>query len=589
MASNGFNDRWVEELKSKCDILTVIGKYTRLTRKGRSYWGLCPFHHEKTPSFCVNEQGQFYHCFGCGVGGDVIKFVMAIENIDFIDAVKLLADQVGMKLPDLGDGEGMREAKQKKDKLRQMMKVTAKHYFDNLQMPQGKRALDYLRNRGITDKYVVRFGLGASISPTEIIDFLTKQGYSKDLMVEAGIAEVKNGRYTDAYQNRLIFPIFNNFGEVVAFGGRALEKTTFAKYKNTSQTTLFDKSKTIYGLNLISKLKQREKVNSLIMVEGYMDTISLVQAGVENVVASMGTSLTQFQAKKLKNYCDTVYICYDGDTAGQTATLRGLDILKLVGMKVLVVSLPDGLDPDDVIKKRGKDAFMKLLDEALPLVEYKLTLCEKLLDGTLDGRTAYAQKALDVLSDIDVSVEREAYLPMIREKSGLSLDSLKRDLYDPNRQKVEQTNSDVITVSKPKNGDTAYYTSARYVLSAMLSQRDYVWTGESLVEYFVLSTHKDVYNYCVLCHEAGKDIIAGNLYGVVDDEELDAILSTPLSQGEDESEARFFALSVSKLRKAYLDKSIASITDKIKATTDENEKKTLLTELNNLVIQSKKI
>jgi DNA primase len=254
-----------------------------------------------------------------------------------------------------------------------------------------------------------------------------------------------------------------------------------------------------------------------------------------------------------------------------------------------VVSLPDGLDPDDVIKKRGKDAFMKLLDEALPLVEYKLALCEKLLDGTLDGRTAYAQKALDVLSDIEVSVEREAYLPMIREKSGLSLDSLKRDLYDPNRQKVEQTNSDVITVSKPKNGDTAYYTSARYVLSAMLSQRDYVWTGESLVEYFVLSTHKDVYNYCVLCHEAGKDIIAGNLYGVVDDEELDAILSTPLSQGEDESEASFFALSVSKLRKAYLDKSIASITDKIKATTDENEKKTLLTELNNLVIQSKKI
>lgn len=589
MANNVFNDRWVEELKSKCDILTIIGKYTRLTRKGRSYWGLCPFHHEKTPSFSVNELGQYYHCFGCGVGGDVIKFVMAIENIDFIDAVKLLADQVGMKLPELGDGEGMREAKQKKDKLRAMMKSAAKHYFDNLKSQGGLRALEYLRSRGITDKYIVRFGLGASISPTEMIDFLSKEGYSKELMLEAGLAEVKNGRYLDAYQNRVIFPIFNNFGEVVAFGGRSLDKTSFAKYKNTTQTTLFDKSKTIYGLNLINKLKQREKVNSIIMVEGYMDTISLVQAGIENVVASMGTSLTQFQAKKLKNYCDTVYICYDGDTAGQTATLRGLDILKGVGMKVMVVSLPDGLDPDDVVKQRGKDGFMKLLSEAMPLVEYKLSLCEKLLDGSLDGRTAYASKALDVLMDIDGSVEREAYLPKIREKSGLSLDSLKRDLYDPNRQKSEDKPT-TIGENKPKpSQDQAYYTSARYVLSAMLSNREYVWTGESLVEYLTLATHKDIYNYCVLCKDAGRDIVAGNLYGAVDDDELNAVLSTPLSQGDDLSESRFFAQCVAKLRKRYLDKRIKVLTEEIKKEKDEQKKREFLTELNTLVIQSKKI
>ena len=590
VANNGFNERWVEELKSKCDILTVIGKYTRLIRKGRSYWGLCPFHHEKTPSFSVNEAGQYYHCFGCGVGGDVIKFVMAIENIDFIDAVKLLADQVGMKLPDLGDGEGMREAKQKKDKLRAMMKLAAKHYFDNLKLSGGARALEYLRGRGIEDKYIVRFGLGASLGAFEMIDYLSKQGYSKELMVEAGLAELKNGRYLDAYQGRLMFPIFNNFGEVVAFGGRALDKTSFAKYKNTTQTSLFDKSKTIYGLNLINKLKQREKVTSLIMVEGYMDTISLVQAGIENVVASMGTALTQFQAKKLKNYCDTVYICYDGDTAGQTATLRGLDILKNAGLKVLVVSLPDGLDPDDVIKKRGRDAFIRLLGEAKPLVEYKLSLAEKFLDGTLDGRTAYAQKALDVLSEIEGSVEKEAYLPIVRQKSGLSLDSLKRDLYDVKRIKSGDT-PPVIDTKKPKlpASDQAYYTSARYILSAMLSSRDYVWTGEALSEYFVLSAHKDIYNYCLLCHDAGKDIVAGNLYGVVDDDELNAVLATPLSQGEDVSEARFFAQCVAKLRKMYLDKRITAITARIKETTDEQEKKELLGELNLLVIQSKKI
>lgn len=590
MANNGFNDKWVEELKGKCDILTVIGKYTRLTRKGRSYWGLCPFHHEKTPSFSVNEAGQFYHCFGCGVGGDVIKFVMAIENIDFIDAVKLLADQVGMKLPDMGDGTAMREAKQKKDKLRAMMKDAAKHYFDNLQTPGGAPALNYLRSRGISDKYVVRFGLGASLDFSEMINYLTNKGYSKELMVEAGIAEVKNGRYFDAYHGRLIFPIFNNFGEVVAFGGRILEKTKFAKYKNTTQTTLFDKSKTIYGLNLINKLKQRQPVTSLIMVEGYMDTISLVQAGIENVVASMGTALTQFQAKRLKNYCDTVYICYDGDSAGQSATLRGLDILKNAGLKVLVVSLPDGLDPDDVIKQRGRDAFNRLLDEALPLVEYKLKLCEKYLDGSLDGKTAYANSAIDVLCEIDGSVEREAYLPTVRDKSGLSLDSLKRDLYDPKREKREpQTPIEDRKKSRIPTSDVGYYTSARYVLSAMLSARDYVWTGESLLEYLETGTHKDVYNYCVLCHEQDKEIVAGNLYGVVDDDELNVILSTTLSQGDEGGEERFFAQCVAKLRKRYLDKQISNLTAKIQKTEEQDEKNKLLVELNTLIIQSKKI
>lgn len=592
MADFGINDNWLEELKSRTDILTVIGRYTKLVRKGRSFWGLCPFHHEKTPSFSVNPEGQFYHCFGCGVGGDVIKFVMQIESVDFMDAVRLLAEQAGMKVPEFKDGGELKELKQKKDKLRSMMKVAARHYHENLMTKGGKPALDYLRQRGLEDKYIVRFGLGASLGFSEMIDYLSKLGYSKEMMVDAGIAEVKNGRYFDALFNRLIFPIFNNFGEVVAFGGRKLEKTDFAKYKNATNTVLFDKSKNLYGVNLLSKLKQRESVTSVIIVEGYMDTISLVQAGVENVVASMGTALTPQQAKKLKNYADTVYICYDGDGAGQKATLRGLDILREAGLKVMVMSLPDGMDPDDTVKKLGKDGFVNLMKEAKPLIEYKLSLSEKHLDDSLQGRVNYANSALDVLREIDVSTEKEAYLPAISKKSKLSIDSLKRDLYDPTKQKKEDeitpTVQDVRIVKKADK-DMGYYSAARFVIGAMLSNREYAYEGESLVAYFEDTTHKDCYNYARLCKDSDKPIVAGNLYGTVEDEELDAILGTELSSGDEDGEKRFFAECVKRLKKRFLDKGISTLSSNISKEKDPERKKALLLELNEMILQSKKI
>lgn len=591
MADFGLNDRWLEELKAKTDILTVIGKYTRLTRKGRSFWGLCPFHHEKTPSFSVNPEGQFYHCFGCGVGGDVIKFVMQIESIDFMDAIKMLAEQAGMKMPEFVDGGKVREMKQKKDELRNMMKLTARHYHENLMTEGGKPALDYLRKRGVQDKYIVRFGLGASLGFSEMVDYLSKKGYSKELMLEAGIAETKNGRYFDALANRLIFPIFNNFGEVVAFGGRKLEKTDFAKYKNTKETVLFDKSKNLYGINLLTKLKQRETINSVIMVEGNMDVISLVQAGIENVVASMGTALTPFQAKKIKNYCDTVYICYDGDGAGQKATLRGLDILREAGLKVLVMSLPEGKDPDDTVKELGKDGFVSLMKEAKPLIEYKLYLAEKLLDNTLQGRVNYASAALDVLREIESSVEKEAYLPSISENSKLSIDSLKRDLYDPTKKKTENTENviqEIKIIQKPEK-DMGYYSAARFILSAMLSSREYARTGEDLSPYLDDKTHRDIYTYARLSFENGSAVIPGNLYGTVDDDELNAVLGTTLSNGEEDKEIRFFEECVKRLKKRYLDRKISEISTQISKEKDSENKKALLVELNEMILQSKKV
>lgn len=584
-------ENWLEELKARVDILTVIGGYTKLVKKGRSYWGLCPFHHEKTPSFSVNAEGRYYHCFGCGVGGDVIKFVQNIESVDFLDAVKILAEKAGMKVPELVSSDELKQSKKKKDDLRQMMKLTARRYFDNLNSPAGSEALNYLRSRGVEDKYIVRFGLGASIGFNDVIDYLSKRGYSKELMLEAGIAEVKNGKYFDALHGRLIFPIFDNFGDVVAFGGRFLGKTDFAKYKNATNTTLFNKSKNLYGINLLSKVKQKVGVDSVIIVEGYMDTISLVQAGIENVVASMGTALTAQQAKKLKNYANTVYICYDGDGAGQKATLRGLDILKEAGLNVRVVSLPDGLDPDDTVKKLGKEGFNKLLKEAKPLVEYKLSIAERKLGDSIEEKTAYAHSALEVLREIQSTVEREAYLPEISKKSGLQIDSLRRELYEKRDIKEESdvSNNGTVGIDKKLTGkDAGYYTASRFILATMLAGKKYDLDGESLGSYFTDKTHLDIFNYVTLCRAENKNIVSGNLFGVVDDEELNAIIGTRLISGEEDSEKRFFKECALRLKKKYLDKRIAMLSEIIKKESDPIKKKEYLTELNELVLPTKK-
>lgn len=585
----GITETWLEELKAKTDILTVIGGYTKLVKKGRSFWGSCPFHHERTPSFSVNPEGGYYHCFGCGAGGDVIKFVMQIESIDFIDAVKLLAEKAGMKLPEFENSDELRVQKKKKDELRNMMKLAARRYYDNLTTrEEGKEALNYLRSRGVEDKYIVRFGLGASLGFNDIVDYLQKQGFSKELMVDAGIAEVKNGRYFDALHGRLIFPIFNNFGEVVAFGGRFLGKTDFAKYKNATNTVLFDKSKNLYGINLLSKLKQRQKVDSVIIVEGYMDTISLVQAGIENVVASMGTALTPQQAKKLKNYADTVYICYDGDGAGQKATLRGLAILKEAGLNVKVMSLPDGMDPDDTVKKLGKEGFIDLQNQAKPLVEYRLSLCEKLLGDSVEQRTAYTNSALDVLRELQSTVEKEVYLPTIASKSGLSIDALRRELYEK-KEKKEVTVNEGVGVDKSLQGkDVGYYTAARFILATMLAGKTYDAEGESLGAYFDNQTHTDIFNYVNLCRQEQKPIVAGNLFGAVDDSELNAIIGTRLAPNEEESERRFFKESALRIKKKYLEKRIKTLSDLIRKEQDQDKKKAYLEELNNLIIPTKK-
>ena len=389
---------WTEELLAKTDIVKVISRYVPLTRKGRTLWGCCPFHHEKEPSFAVHDDKQFYYCFGCKESGNAITFVQKMESIDYIDAVKILAAEAKMELPAYDKTKAGENgvSREKRERLYSLMRDAAKHYHENLYGERGKLAREYLEMRKVPQKLVTRFGFGASYDREEIINYLLGKGYTRAEMKEAGLIEQKADRWYDVFFGRLMIPIINNLGEVVAFGGRLIDPGTHIpiKYRNSTNTPIFDKSRTLYAINLLKKKKQREPVNNVIITEGYMDVLALHKAGFDTAVASMGTALTYAQAKLIRNYSTNVYISYDGDSAGQTATLRGLDILRDAGLNVKVVSLPDGLDPDDLIKERGAEAYAKLLEEALPLPAFKLNYLKKRFDlNAPDGKAAYAVEA----------------------------------------------------------------------------------------------------------------------------------------------------------------------------------------------------
>lgn len=491
-----FDEAFLEELKQRNNIVSVIGKYIPLEKKGRNYWGRCPFHLEKTPSFCVNEVDQFYHCFGCKAGGTVIQFVMNMESVPFADAVRILAENCGMELPRENDrsAEEYAKMKQEKEEMVRCMKDCAKHYYDNLQ--RSPIAKEYLKNRRISPEMINRFGIGYSVDYTEIINFLKSKGYTKELMKKVGIIKEKDGRFYDAIGERIAFPVINLYGEVVAFSGRTMQKNPeFAKYLNTAETPLFSKSRNLFGINLVKKFKQQNGLNEIIIVEGQVDVIALHQAGYGNALASLGTALTQEQARMIKRLSDNVIICYDGDFAGTKATMRGLDILKQENLNVRVASLPDGKDPDEVIKEFGKGAFDRVIQNALPLVEYKLKALSKEFNlAEFDGKAKYVDEAIKVLSDIK-DTEAEVYLDYIKGLSGVNKDFLRNKLADAS---LKLNSGSLIKplehTPKDENKTQVINEAEMCVLANLLRKKEYAKVDAALGRIFT-GEARDIFEY----------------------------------------------------------------------------------------------
>lgn len=587
----GFDYKFIEQLKSKNDIVDVVSRYVRLEQKGGNYWGVCPFHHEKTASFSVNPSGQFFYCFGCHKSGDVITFVSEIEALDFSDAVKMLAERVGLALPTIKiDDEKIREQKQKKERLNALLKDTALFYAHNLRSPQAKKHNEYIAKRGLDNQISIKFGLGASLNFNDLPKYLLDKGYTYEEMTSSGVVDVKDGRYYDSLGGRLIVPIINQFNQVVAFGGRLLEKADFAKYKNTKETIVFSKSNNLYNLNNLKKLKNEKGIDNVIIVEGYMDTISLDKAGFSNVVASMGTSLTKDQARILKRYTEKVYISYDGDFAGQKASIRGLEILKDEGLDVKVVSLPDGMDPDDVVKKLGKSGYEECLKSAMPLIDFKLDILRKTFDlNSVDGKRKYVSKAIEVIRESPSPAEQEDLLKTVRSLTGTTIEALKRELYSmPKKENDAQTNV-IPEVNDYSDSKTAI--AGRFILYSYLFNKPYAQETDINGIEFVLPEHKKIRDFIVNRVENGQKIVFSDMFDQADGEniELSKIAGLETSNNNSYDQSMYFNDCIKALKLNSVNQKLQVLTKQFSQEKDLEIRRKITLEMNNLYAIKKKL
>lgn len=495
-----FSD-FISAVLDRTDIVSLISRYVKVERKGNTHWACCPFHHETQPSFSISADKQLFHCFGCKKSGNAISFLMEIENIEFIDALKMLAEQAGMEMPKPKSGSyAPRVDRKQREILYNLMRDAARHYHENLSSPRAKPFNDYLAERQITPALVKRFGLGASLDFNEMVDYLIDKGYTVEQIHAAGICENKDGRNYDVFGKRLMYPIIDNMNNVVAFGGRTLQKdANFAKYRNSSQTDIFDKSNVIYGINLLKKRKAKAPIDYVIMVEGYMDVISLHKGGFDTAVASMGTALTTKQSRQLKLYTDLVYISYDGDTAGQKGILRGLDILKDAGVTVKVVRLPDKLDPDDVIKQYGAAGYQKLLDEAIPLTAFKIDVLKAKYDlDDSDERAKFAiESATSIVMSLDNPIEQEQYFDYIAQQTGFAVDAIKLQANFVSEKGIQQKQPPPENPEQSTAADEIKYDDVvKFFLSSLIRAEDYVDYDKDVTGSMPDAFSQQLYEWC---------------------------------------------------------------------------------------------
>ena len=427
-----FPQSFLDELVARSDIVDVVGSYVALTKKGANYFGLCPFHNEKTGSFSVSPDKQIYHCFGCKKGGGVISFIMEEENLSFPDAVRFLAKRANLPVPEEEQGEGSRL----RARLLELNRDAARFYYELLHDKRGEACAEYLNQRRITRRTAVNFGLGASADEWDgLLTAMTRKGYSKAELLAAGlVVQGKGGSVYDKFRKRLIFPVIDVRGDVVAFGGRIVDKNDpGAKYMNSPETIIYSKRRVLYGLNLAKKSKRE----NIILVEGNIDVVMLHQAGFDNVCASMGTALTSEQLQLLSRYTKELVLCYDNDDAGKVATQKALTLLNSTDFQVKVLELPKRLvdgqyikqDADDFIKFQGRDAFEHLLSGSESGMDFRMSQLKSKFDLKSDeGRIGFAEAAAELLSTVPNAVEREIYTVRASEAAGITPNAMKLEV-----------------------------------------------------------------------------------------------------------------------------------------------------------------
>lgn len=453
------NESFLQELKFKTDIEDIISGYVSLKKRGSTSVGLCPFHNEKTPSFTVYNDTQSFYCFGCGAGGDAVTFIKKIENLDYIDAVKLLAQRAGIQMPE--DASYDNSLSKKRRRILEINRETAKFYYAYLLSEQGKAGLDYYLNRGLSMHTIKRFGLGyAPDAWDSLLRHLKSKGFRPGEMVDAGVIKVgKNNRYYDIFRNRVMTPIIDVRGNVIAFGGRVLDDSK-PKYINTADTLVYKKTNELFALNLAKD----HCSESLILCEGYMDVIAMHQAGFKNAVAGCGTALTNEQVRLISRYTKEVILAYDADEAGQKALAKATELFKQTDVKVKIPSLTGGKDPDEIIKKYGRDKFKGMLDGASNEIEFALLKLRNANNlNTTQGKIDFLNAAVKILSDVS-PIEQDLYLSRLSNELGVEKASIKIQLEDytkkAKRRKQRNINKSIVNNSIRENNRVTYENNA---------------------------------------------------------------------------------------------------------------------------------
>ena len=440
------NDNVLDEIRDRADIVDLIGEYVDLKRSGSNYMGLCPFHSEKTPSFSVSPSKSIFKCFGCGVGGDVITFVMKRENLSFPEAVEFLADKYNVRLEVYKDEN--KEAREKRNRLYEINREAGLHFLKNYEASQKTQL--YLKNRMLSDKTIRSYGIGYSKdSWTDLYDHLTKMGYREDELLELNlISKSKNGNYIDRFRDRVMFPIINRNNRIIGFGARAFGDAK-PKYLNSRETPIFHKGSNVFNINIISRESTRERI---ILVEGYMDVISLYNSGINYSVASLGTSLTIDQANIIKKMARDIYICYDSDSAGINATSRAIDIFLQASVKPKIIELEGGLDPDDFIKKYGVEGFENKIKSAISYIEFKIKkLKENFNLEDSEGLSNFTIESAKILSSIKNPIERDIFVKDFSRKYNISYTAIENYINYLNRNKLKETKREKFKVKKNTN------------------------------------------------------------------------------------------------------------------------------------------
>ena len=592
-----YNDEILDEIRSRNDIVSTISQYMTLKRKGRNYFGLCPFHNEKSPSFSVSPDKQIFHCFGCGVGGDVINFVKKIENIGFLDSVRLLAEKSGIQLPnDISKAE--EENIKLKNRVYKINELAAKFYHENLYKPTSKIAQDYIKKRKLNNATLKSFLMGyASNSSNELLRFLKEQGFTEEELLASCLIGKSDRGYYDKFRNRLMIPIRDERGRFIAFGGRVLDDSK-PKYINSPENIVYSKGRNLFGLN-VAREGVHGPLKRLLIVEGYMDAISLYQRGITNVVASLGTALTDSQGRLLRRNTEQVILGYDADGAGQQAIIRGMEILKSMDIDIRVLQISGAKDPDEYVLKFGPEKMIKAMDEAISAIEFKIKVLRANLDlNNVNDKVKFLTEIAKILSNVDNNIEREVYIDRISKVYEISKNAIVSEVdkllyrslagvtkFEKSNIVLKDTQDSKINVATRKREGMVVYLLVDYTKAAF----DKI---KNVVDLDLIKSEKNKKIIGILYERIDLNNLPENIISLFEDEDDINYVSGILSYDFEISDAN---KAIEDIEKVYYKEKLISLRNelilKLENSNDaeEADKKEIENELTNVILELTKM